>query len=100
VITVPYACSTDNGGDTVEISQTLLDALEAGGRVEPGETMAGRLECRLPANQNEALSALAEAMNGDKTKRSIAAREVMAAGFKALGREYARQMARQQAARE
>lgn len=82
----------------MEISQALLDALEAGAELHPGERTPGRLECRLPTGQDDALSALAEAMSGDKRKRSIATREVLAAGFKALGREYARRMARGQSA--
>jgi hypothetical protein len=78
----------------MEINPALLEALASAGELHPGERSPGRLECRLPAGQDEALSLLAEAMSGDKSKRSVAARHVLAAGFAALARQYARKAAR------
>ena len=80
---------------TVQISQGLLDVLGEASKVGPGERLTGRLEARLPGVQDEALDALAIAMTGDKSKRSVAAREVLAAGFAALRKEYGRQLAAQ-----
>lgn len=74
---------------SVEITDGLVTALAAASRVNPGERMTGRLEARLPEAQGEALDALALAMTGDKSKRSVAAREVLAAGFRALADKYA-----------
>ena len=80
---------------SIEITDALLAALDRAGTVNPGETMVGRLEVRLPETQDAALDALATAMTGDKSKRSIAGREVLARGFRALREDYARQLAAQ-----